>query len=897
MLVLPTSTESFARREAGGKGFNLYRMSALGLPVPPFAVLGRRFFDRYLASSSLGERLAELLRGVAAARVAPEEAEARVRGWMEETPLGAELQDWVERAYDAVGRGETIAVRSSAADEDSRAFSFAGQLSSFLYVRGLEGAAQAVRRCWASGFSARSLQYRLSNALPLAAIRVSVVLQRMIDADAAGVLFTCDPAAGSLQRFVVSAVFGAGEGLVSGALDADTYWLEAGTGRLLQRQLVHKAVALRAGDSGGCRPAALASGLQDESVLSEAQLQSLWQLGKRLLDDLRTPQDVEWAIKDGALHLLQTRAVTSLPRNLTGYPNLWDNSNIVESYGGVTSPLSFTFALRNYRSVYLQFCEILGVPAPVVRDMESYLGNMLGCLHGRVYYNLYNWYKLVGVLPGFRHNREFMETMMGVREACGSEIEERIRPHESWDTWRGRLRRFEVGLHFCWYHVRIQAMVDRFLAFFDRAHLEFRELDYRRMGSDEIFATYQRMEREMLGQWKAPIVNDFLCMVHFGLLRKLVGSWLGAGDSDIQNDLIAGDGQLESAEPTRVLLRMARTAAADPPLRQILVETPAEDLMESLNQAPEHHAFAGQVRDYVDRFGFRCMNEMKLEEIDLFGDPSFLFTVLKNYLRAPAIPDPDQEQRRERQRRAEAEQRVRAALSGWRRVVFFWVLRHARKAVRNRENTRFARTRAYGVIRAMFHAMGEDLAARRALASPDDIFFLTIDEVAGAHHGTLTAFDLSELAALRRRAYTRFAEEEPDPRLLTRGPVYWGNPMTTEQQPVGPAADEEADLRGLPCGPGVVEGVVKVVRSPRDDLQLAGEILVAPRTDPGWVPLYPSIRGLLVEKGSLLSHSAIVAREMGLPAIVGVSGLMRTLRTGMRVRLDGRRGTVKILPS
>lgn len=896
MLVLPDSTWSFARREAGGKGFGLFRMHQLGLPVPRFAVLGRRHFATYLGATGLGPRLEADLAALGRGERTPEEVEAHARAWMDEIPLPPELEGWLARAYDAVGGPDrVISVRSSAADEDSAAHSFAGQLQSFLYVRGLAEAGRSLRRCWASGYSARSLHYRRERGLPLEGLSVAVVLQEMIDPDASGVLFSCDPTDGDLGRYVVSSVYGVGEGLVSGALDADTFRLDAATGAVLGRDIVDKPECLRRGEEGACRREPVPADRQRAPSLSERDLGALHALGRKLTEELRAPQDVEWALAGGEVYLLQTRPVTTLDRNTTGYPNLWDNSNIVESYGGLTSPLSFSFALKNYKSVYVQFCEILGVPPRVVRDMEHYLGNMLGCIHGRVYYNLYNWYKLVGVLPGFRNNREFMETMMGVREKLEGELAERIRPHESWDTWRGSLRRARVGVAFVGYHFRIQGMVDGFLEFFNREYLKFKRIDYRKLSSDEIFAAYLRMEREMIGEWKAPIINDFLCMVHFGMLRKLTQKWLAATDPDLQNDLIAAEGNLESAEPTRVLLRLAHRAKTDPALEALLLATPAEDLYETLHHAPAHAAFHRDVQAYIDRFGFRCMSEMKLEETDLFGDPSFLFVVLKNYLRAPSLPDPEAQEAREKQRRAAAEDRARQALPPLRRLVYFWSLRHARKAVRNRENTRFARTRAYGIGRAMFHAMGEDLSARGLLDRPGDVFYLTIDEIAGIHQGTLPAFDLRALAAMRRREYERFEAEEPQPRFLTRGPVYWKNPIVAAPAPPEPGPDDDSDLHGMPCCPGVVEGVVKIVHSPKDDLTLSGEILVTSRTDPGWVPLYPSVSGLLVEKGSLLSHSAIVAREMGLPAIVGIQGLVRTLRSGMRIRMDGQRGTVKIL--
>jgi pyruvate,water dikinase len=786
---------------------------------------------------------------------------------------------------------ESVAVRSSAGDEDGVRHSFAGQHSSYLYVHGVDDVARRVRSCWASGYSARALFYRRENGLDLESVSIAVVLQTMVDPHSAGVLFTCDPVTGDAGRFVVSSVWGVGEGIVSGELPADTFHLDAGNGAVLERDVVDKPTELRGESSGECGAVPVPDERRRTPSLDAEELAALHDLGGRLAALGRRPQDVEWAIDERGIWILQTRAVTTATTNATGYPNLWDNSNIVESYGGLTSPLSFTFAKRNYHAVYVQFCEILGVPRSVVADLDDTLRNMLGCVNGRVFYNLYNWYKLVGVLPGMNANRRFMETMMGVSDELAAEVEERVLPHPTWTGWRGRWLRARVGLRFAIHHFRIQGVVDRFLVSFRKGWEHYRALDYGRMSGDEIWRKYLELDRVMIRQWKAPIINDFLCMVHFGLLRRLTEKWLGDTGGNLQNDLLAGDGNLESAEPTKELVRLAAEAGRTPGLRELLERTPAAELMESLRQS-EFAEFHDEIVGYVDRFGFRCMNEMKLEETDLYSDPSYLFTCLKNYLRG-GTPDATGAAERERELRLRAEQAARGRLRGWRRAVYFWSLKHARRAVRNRENTRFCRTRIYGVVRAMFRAMGEDLRERGVLEDAGDVFFLTLEELGGLHEGTLPSPSVADFVAIRRRDYARFETEEPRARFLTRGLVYRGNDFLEREEDVLP--DGDWDLKGIACCPGVIEGVVKVVRSASDDLRLDGEILVTPRTDPGWVPLYPSVAGLLVERGSLLSHSAIVAREMGLPAIVGVSGLCRRLQSGMRVRMDGQAGTIEVL--
>ncbi|MGZ3794650.1 MAG: phosphoenolpyruvate synthase, partial [Bdellovibrio sp.] len=791
-----------------------------------------------------------------------------------------------------LGAGNVFSVRSSAADEDSLSHSFAGQLSSFLYVSGKQDILKYIRQCWASAFSERGLVYRNENKIDLKKISVSVVLQRMIDPDKSGVLFTCDPVNKKTDTYVVSSVYGVGEGLVSGTLDADSFWLDGKTGKLLKQELVEKIEMMKKSSSGHCDTQKVPATLINSPSLTNEQLQELYRLGFKIQEQYHRPQDIEWAIENGKLYVLQTRPVTSLDQDLIGYPNLWDNSNIIESYGGLTSPLSFSFALRNYKAVYVQFCEVLGVPNEIIKDMDSYLGYMLGSLNGRVYYNLFNWYKLVGVLPGFKQNREFMETMMGVSEALSDEIADRIKPHDSWNTFSGRLRKIVTGFNFLKYHFTIQTVVDDFLQTFHKDYDKYRAMPLKRMRGDQLIRIYMEIERNMLGRWKAPIINDFLCMVHFGLLRKLTTTWLKELDSTIQNDLLAGEGGLESAEPTKALLRLANKASKNENLRRLLENVDPKDGLEAISQS-EFTEFHKSVLDYLDRFGFRCMSEMKLEEIDLLTDPSYLFVCLKNYLKSGQTEVHDDSH--EKSLRSQAETKVSSHLSGFKKKMYFWVLKHARKAVKNRENTRFARTRIYGIARTIFQTIGEDLASLGAIENPRDIFWLTIEEVFGIYNGTLPSYNLKAFIDLRKKDYEKF-EEDTDPRVMSRGAVYWNNTFTKEEDLSQLSAENgEWDLKGLPCCPGVLEGTVKVILNPGDNLDLNGEILVTARTDPGWVPLYPAISGLLVERGSLLSHSAIVAREMGIPAIVSIPGLTKKLKTGMRVRIDAKAGTIKII--
>jgi pyruvate,water dikinase len=314
---------------------------------------------------------------------------------------------------------------------------------------------------------------------------------------------------------------------------------------------------------------------------------------------------------------------------------------------------------------------------------------------------------------------------------------------------------------------------------------------------------------------------------------------------------------------------------------------------------PRFSDFNQSMSTYLKQYGFRCMNELKLEEFSLRDRPHLVYQVLRNYLRLEdrSALDVDAMHQREQATRREAERIAFGGIGGLtgflRRPIFRRVLNNARLGVKSRENMRFARTRIYGLLREVLRALGQHMASEKILPDAEDIFYLTIDEVWDFIQGTAVTTDLAELAHLRRNEFDRYrAEPTPDDRFETFGFVYHKNLF---QRPTSNVVELlEGQLRGIGCCPGQVTNRVRVLRSPSDDLTLSGEILVAERTDPGWVPLYPAVSGILIERGSVLSHSAVVAREMGIPTIVGINGLLKHVHDGDVVSMDGASGTIKL---
>jgi len=891
MFITSNSTKSYVKREAGGKGYNLYLLTQEGLPIPRWIIIGANTFKKFKKVNNLHNQINNYLDKLKNNHSDVVLIAKSIQKIILDTPLDQTTLEEIKNAYKALG-SKNIAIRSSALDEDSNRHSFAGQFDSYLGIKSELHAIDAVKKCWSSAYSERNLMYRIQRRLLFSAedIEIGVVLQDMIQADASGVLFTCDPVKKDQSKIIISSVFGLGEGLVSGQLEADTYLLDKKDLRVIDKTIISKKTKIiTRKNTTGTEEISIVKEDQNEPSLTNEELKNLAKKAVFIEKLYRFPQDIEWAIKEGEVYILQARPVTTPTINDDGFLNIWDNSNIIESYGGLTLPLTYTFARYVYHQVYIQFCEVLMVPQKEIRNMDYFLKNMLGLFYGRVYYNLLNWYKLTSILPGYKYNRGFMETMMGTSKSLESEIAERVRPPITQNKFVKTL----TGLKFLYYHFVVQKQIDSFLNYFQKIYNKYRKIDYSKMAADDILLTYRELESTLLREWKAPIINDFLCMVHFGILKKLTQKWLGHLSESIQNDLLCGEGNLESAEPTKELIRMANIAMKNSKLKKMILDTPAEDCMETLNQS-SFEDFKKKIDRYIDLYGYRCMNEMKLEQKDLYQDPSFLFICLKNYLQSDHVTLESIE-KREKDIRLKAETTVNQNLTVFKRLLYFWSLNNARKAVKNRENTRFCRTRIYGVVRSLFYNIGRDFTLRSIIDQPEDIFYLELDEVFGTIEGTLTVQNLQSLIHLRKNEYKQFGNFEPAGRFTTRGSAYWMNDHVNKDSQNEDNKPTNGMLKGIGCCPGIVKGKVKVILTLKDTMRLNGEILVAPRTDPGWIPLYPSISGLLVERGSLLSHSAIVAREMGIPTIVGVTGLINKLQTGKKVEMNGETGQIKIL--
>lgn len=839
-------------RSIGGKARNLAELSNLGLNVPYWVVLSRETLHAF--SDEQGN-----------------------------LQLPADVVNEVRSHF---SDSDFLAVRSSALDEDGGDFSFAGLFETRLFVR-KEELETHIQDVWRSSFAERVQLYREKNGLKHQA-GLGIIVQVMIPAESSGVAFGVNPVTGNRKQQLISAVYGLGEGLVSGELDADNYLVDS----TIHTEITKKTHEFRLNTTkqSGIVKEELPEKKRTKQVLYKEQIWEVQKLVKKLGNHFHKPQDIEFAYYNRKLYLLQSRPITSLGKvadKQDAYV-LWDNSNIIESYPGVTTPLTFSFISKSYEGAYRLFCEYLGVDQKVIEQNNGVFENTLGLINGRVYYNLKTWHLMLAMLPGYSINARFMEKMMGVKERFDVPQSYLISKGQAW--WRIVKMVFKMASRY----YSLPRKRKQFGMLLNETIAQYKALDLNEKSANELLQLYLDFEKTLLNEWKAPLLNDFFAMIWFGRLQSACEKKLKSSNPNIHNDLLCGSADIISTQPIHRTIALASEISQSPQLKKLFLEQSSFQIWQALqtDQNPdETKRLHAEIVRYIADFGERCIGELKLETISYTQDPTLFIDILKTYVQN-GITENKRSGNTEEAIRSKAEKEVKALL-GWnfyRKYTFNKTLRKARELVSARENLRYERTRAFGIVRELFSAMGVRFYAEGILDHERDIFYLTKEEITQYIQGRAVTQDLKKLVALRKEEFAGYEEMEvPAERFASYGPVYHANDFFSTEK----VEELEGDLKGIGCCPGRVTARVQVVKNPKDIQTLNGSILVTSSTDPGWVTLFPSASAIIVERGSLLSHSAIVSREMGIPCIVGVTGLLRTLKTGDLVEMDGSTGVIK----
>ncbi len=858
----------------GGKGANLGELAGVdGVTVPGgFCVTT----DAYRAVVADDARLGPLLDGLAGLRAddraSIRDAAGRIREAIEHLPVPDEIERQIAEQLGELGDDGAYAVRSSATAEDLPSSSFAGQQDTYLNIRGRASVVQHIRKCWASLFTDRAVAYRIQTGFDHRTVELSVVVQRMVAPDAAGIMFTADPVSSNRTVVSIDAGFGLGEAMVSGLVSADTYRVRAG--EIIDKVVSTQTKAIYALPEGGTEERPIAPERRGIQTLDDGQILQLERLGRRIEAHFGRPQDIEWAVSAGELYVLQSRPITTL----YPVPDVDDDKlHVFMSYGhrqmmtDAFTPLGLSF--------FALLDEWLERPAMSVAG-------------GRFYKDMSH--ELASPVA-----RRVLLSSMGMVDRLMNNAFAAVlaRPDLVRRLARGKTSVLNFGrggvLPMARQYLSMQRADDQHvvpeLIAQNEASVARLRRDIAGKSGDELFAFIIGDHQQLSDLMFEPrsVAAAFLGIQSANWLNKNVAEWLG--ESNVADVIAQSADHNVVASMGLDLLAVADVMRPYPEVIDYLEHAERDTFFDGLAEREGGGIAAEAIRDYLRKYGMHCSGDIDFTRTRWSEDPTQLAPLILGNIRnfEPGAREEKQARGRELAERkiAEVVERLRQLPGG---------ARKARKAARTmsllrhfigyREYSKHALLQRYGLYKEALMAEAGRLVARGVFAAPDDAYFLSIDEFRRvARTGEIDA----SLITARRAAHE-------DDRALTPPRV-----MTSE----GEVISGEYDAGGRPAGAlagtavsaGVVEGRARVVLNMEDAEIEPGDILVTVFTDPSWSALFVSVAAVVMEIGGVMTHGAVIAREYGLPAVVGVEGATRRIADGQRIRVNGSEGYVEIL--
>lgn len=880
-FILTAKEATFCtKNEIGGKAFHLINLAKFGI-VPSWLVIPTNIWKTFLETNNLHFSISKTIKLDSFKKLSKE-----IQDQILNADFSKELKDIIStQIYQNFTEENFLAIRSSVTDEDGLQNSFAGQMESYLFVKGIDNILVSIKKCWASAFSVHALTYRIKKGISIDEISIAVIIQQMINGEKSGVLFTANPTNGNRKEAYLTACFGLGEGIVNGTCNTDetTFHYQD---QSINTQIVEKDLQIVFDEKNdfGTIEIPIPKKSQNQRCLTNKEITTLTEIGQNIQTFFGIPQDIEWTISNNQIYLLQTRPITILPNSEKEEKKLvWDNSNIQESYCGVTTPLTFSFAQNAYATVYRQTMKILKISPKIIQEHENMLNNLLGILNGRIYYNINNWYKGLLLLPSFQKNKEDMEKMMGLQDP----VDFIYNTHFSfWEKIKKLPQMLFTLISLLSKFKQIDKLVTNFLNHFEEEYQKINRSELSFLSLQELMKLLDQLNENLLKKWHTPIINDFYVMMYNGKVRRFLEETSIDNPTLLQNQLLAGEKGIESTEPTKFLLRLSKKIKNDNVLITAFLCENNQQILHRIQQIPTIY---NDFLIYIEKYGDRCIGELKLESISYRENPLFVITLLKNYVKKEELSI-DKFEKNEEIQRKEAEKK---AFSLIKKSKFKNALTKFRKAIKYRENMRLARTRMFGLYRSIYLEIGNRLVSFQKLEEAHDIFYLSIQEIEAYYDGRSIQSNLRTIIKSRKKEYNSYEEKEPPHHFYSVGTPYsmtqWNYPFETTND----FSSEE--LQGIACYQGIVKEEIKLIFSHNEIDDVNNKILCTVRTDPGWAALFPSSSGIIVERGSTLSHSAVVARELGIPAIVGVPNLTKILKNNEIVEMNGGTGKIKRL--
>ncbi len=885
--ILPFTSSETTLARAGGKGANLARLVQAGFAVPAGFILTTQAYRAFIDNNHLQIRILALVNSASSDDLDMlEQLSAELRTLFERASLPADIAAEIIDTYHSldVALEPAVAIRSSATTEDLPGMAFAGQQDTYLNIVGERALLDAVKKCWASLWTARAMAYRTRNHIPPDDIALAVVIQHMIPSDTSGVAFTTNPVTGRRDEIVIDASFGLGEAQVSGEVDPDNYTVNPHGWTIKERKLGAKQIAILPNAEGGTRQTKGAGA--ETQALTDPQIIELAQTAQSVADCLGLPQDIEWAWADQKLYLLQSRPITSL----YPLPEVLDSDKALHTYinfngiQGVNEP----FTPLGIDALRLLFGGI-----PKLFHIQSSLRQLLPDAGGRLFLDvtaLVSDPALQNLILSFLADvdpsaRQILLRLMNEGRFLSNRVLTARRLLALVVAVLPILRCIFVAL-LQPESVRPQAIAiaEQFVA----------ETHARAQAAHGLAARLQAMETDLPQTEKISLNIMPTTFPAFAFVR-IVDRWL----TNWLNEKPGAGLQLMRGSPGNVTIEMdlnlwkaaqeiRRDSAALETIRSQSAEKLVDDYLHNKLPVTAQHA----LKKFLQQYGMRGAGELDLGRSRWKDDPMPIMHTLLSFLQMedPQLaPDMMFQRGTSEVERLATEYivRVRNMRLGWLRAnVMAWMIHRMRILGGLREIPLSYLVRITGIYRDALLDCARDLAANSDLEYAEDIFFIPLDKLKQFAQGEKT--DLKSIVVVNRANYEHEYARKQMPRvLLSTGEAFY--------EGLSGVGDSDTKLVGEAVSPGVAEGRVRVILDPHGARLEPGEILVCPSTNPGWTPLFLTAGALIMEIGGLMTHGSIVAREYGIPAVVGVHNVTNRLQTGQHVRVDGSSGRVIIL--
>jgi len=897
-IVLRASDGEVALETAGGKGLNLVRLADAGHPVPPFFIINTAAYEQFVRMNKLGKKISDKLVSLQDPDLAALESAAEVIRMLFSTgKIPQSIEKQVIRAYSELGEA-AVAVRSSATTEDLPDLSFAGQQDTFLNVIGKDSLLDAVIGCWSSLWTARAIGYRMRNGISNTDISLAVVVQNMVPSDVSGVLFTANPVSGLRTETVIEASFGLGEALVSGKVEPDSYVVDLEKSLIKSKTLGKKGLRIENKPGGGTLEFKRDS--HDEQALRDEKILELAQIGSQIAEDYDSPQDIEWALANDRLYIVQSRPITSL------YP-LPGDMDIV--------PMKVMFSLASVQGLFEPM-------TPLGQDAIKMLFAGGGTLFG---YDLDHenqsailsagerlWVNITSLLRN-RIGRKVVNKAIGLIEPGVHQVLQDLQREPGMKLGLGIIRPARV-----FYLQRVARMV------MDGILKNWKDPDQR---SEEIRDEAEAMLMKMFAETE--IEDDMYARLNSGVVRfqNLYEAFPAAASillpavvsgllplnllnrftsNQTNNEGEKSDKQhklgwkLTRGMPNNVTTEMdlylwetAKQIKNDAVSNSMFAEVLAKELGAKYLEGALPSVAQKSVEGFMSKYGMRGTGEFDIGRMRWRERPEHVFELLQGYM---SIKNEQQAPDAVFERGAREAQEAlddycntirSACLGAYKERFVRWLAKRMRTFAGFREFPKFYVIRIMGYIRESLLRSGQELAAAGILDNADDLFYLHINEIKTMVEKEQR--DWKGLVAERRQAQDREERRKQIPRVLVSdGRTYYEGAHADSD-------DGDDVMHGTAVSPGLIEGIVRVVFDPIGAHIAPGEILVCPGTDPAWTPLFLTAGGLVMEMGGMMTHGSVVAREYGIPAVVGVHKATSRLRNGQRISVDGSAGLVTIL--